>query len=57
MIRLVLLGVLLGCLMPFVGALAGVHSEGPYPCQGCAVLAHPYPGCDEAVQGGWICEP
>lgn len=55
MMRAVLLGVVLGCLMPLIGAVAGVHADVPR-CPGCAILAHPSPGCNEAVVGGWICQ-
>lgn len=53
--KLVLLGIALGCLMPFEGLLAGVHADGPYACPGCAVLSRPFHQCNEAVVGGWIC--
>ncbi len=48
-----LTGVVLGAVMFLLGGVAVVPPAPP--CAGCAVLGSPYGGCDEAVQGGWIC--
>jgi hypothetical protein len=48
-----LVGLPLGALLFLVG---GIAWQPPVPkCSGCAVLAQPFGGCNEAVQGGWIC--
>jgi hypothetical protein len=53
--QLFTLGLFLGVVL-FLGAGLAQNPFTPAPkCPGCAVLIHPYGGCNEAVQGGWIC--
>jgi len=46
------LGVMLGISMLIVG---GIPAPAAPACPGCAVLTQPRHGCNEAVQGGFIC--
>lgn len=51
--KTIILGTLLGVALFLIG---GITWQPPAPkCPGCAVLTHPYGGCNEAVQGGFIC--
>lgn len=54
---LVMLGFVLGVLLVVVGGVVGGYlgNNGPPPVCHCVVLTHPFYGCDEAVQGGYIC--
>jgi hypothetical protein len=53
--QLFTIGLFLGVAL-FLGAGLLNNPLAPAPkCPGCAVLTHPYGGCNEAVQGGWIC--
>jgi hypothetical protein len=47
------LGVILGVALLLVGGITWQPSAPA--CPHCAVLTHPYGGCNEAVVGGWIC--
>lgn len=51
--RRVVLGLWFGAMLFLVGGIAEVPA--PAACHGCAVLTHAYPGCTEAVQGGYVC--
>ncbi|HEV3311809.1 MAG TPA: hypothetical protein VG815_14965 [Chloroflexota bacterium] len=54
-----LLGVCLGATLGVLLLIGGGMFDNPFTpapkCPGCAVLTHPYGGCGDQVQGGWIC--
>jgi hypothetical protein len=49
------LGVALGVLLLLGAGFLTNPFTPPPACPGCAVLTHPYGGCGEQVQGGFIC--
>ena len=51
---LLAIGVVLGVALFLLGGIA-ISPPAP-PCPGCAILANPYGSCNEAVQGGWVCD-
>jgi hypothetical protein len=53
------LGVCLGATLGVLLLIGGGMFDNPFTpapkCPGCAVLTHPYGGCNEQVATGWIC--